>query len=97
MYYGKMWCVVKPSVGLPLFFGAIATTSLLIHGAVLSHTTWYPAFYQGNAKTTQVAAAAAAPAAAAPAAMINVAPTPAPAAAPAAASPSVVINVGPPK
>lgn len=79
MYYGKMWLVVKPSVGLPLFFGAIATASLLIHAAVLTHTTWYPAFYQGKVKSAVASAES-------PAAVVNVG-----GGAPAS---SVVVNVG---
>ena len=45
----EIWCVVKPSVGLPLFLGAVATTSLLVHYSILTHTTWYPAFLNGKA------------------------------------------------
>ena len=50
MNQGKMWTVVKPTVGIPLLLGSVAITSLLVHAAVLTHTTWYPAFYQGGAK-----------------------------------------------
>ncbi len=50
MIYGKMWLVVKPTVGIPLFFAGVAAASLLVHGAVLTHTTWYSAFLQGGAK-----------------------------------------------
>jgi len=48
MYNGRVWLVVKPTVGVPLFFAGIALTSLAIHTAVLTNTTWYPAFYQGG-------------------------------------------------
>ena len=48
MINGKMWLVVKPTVGVPLLIGAVALTSLAIHTAVLTNTTWYPAFYQGS-------------------------------------------------
>lgn len=58
MNQGRIWCVVKPTVGLPLFLGTVLTISLLIHYSVLTHTTWFPAFWNGNK------AAAAAPAAA---------------------------------
>jgi light-harvesting protein B-800-850 alpha chain len=76
---GKMWLMVKPSVGLPLFFISIALTSLIVHAAILTHTTWYPAYYQGSAgKVRTVAVAAPADAVAAP-----------------VGTPSVVINVGP--
>ncbi len=48
MNQGRIWCVVKPTVGLPLFLGTVLLISLLIHYAVLSHTTWFAAFWQGG-------------------------------------------------
>ena len=48
MNQGRLWTVVSPSVGLPLFLGSVAVTSLLVHYAILSHTTWFPAFFQGG-------------------------------------------------
>jgi light-harvesting protein B-800-850 alpha chain len=45
---------VKPSVGLPLFLGAVAVTSVVIHLALLTHTTWLPAYYNGKAKTAML-------------------------------------------
>ncbi len=50
MNQGRIWTVVKPTVGLPLFLGAVATTSLIVHYAILSHTTWFPAYWQGGSK-----------------------------------------------
>lgn len=50
MNNSRMWLVVNPTVGIPLLLGAVAVTSLIVHAAVLTHTTWYPAFYQGNTK-----------------------------------------------
>jgi len=44
----KIWLVVKPTIGLPLFLGAVAITALLVHAAVLTHSTWFPAFIQGG-------------------------------------------------
>lgn len=52
MIYGKIWCVVKPSVGIPLFLGAVAVSSFAVHYMLLTHTTWLPAFYNGKAATT---------------------------------------------
>lgn len=49
MNQGRIWCVVNPTVGLPLFIGGVAVTSLIVHYAILSHTTWYPAYWQGKA------------------------------------------------
>jgi light-harvesting protein B-800-850 alpha chain len=48
MNQGRIWCVVKPTVGLPLFLGSVALISLIVHYAILTHTTWFPAFLQGG-------------------------------------------------
>jgi light-harvesting protein B-800-850 alpha chain len=61
MNQGKIWLVVNPTVGLPLFLGTVLVISLLVHNAVLSHTTWMGAFWQGG-KSRAAAAAPAAPA-----------------------------------
>lgn len=50
MNQGKIWTVVPPAFGLPLFLGSVAITALLVHAAVLTHTTWYAAFLQGGVK-----------------------------------------------
>ena len=55
MNQGRIWTVVKPSVGLPLVIGGAAVTSLLLHYAILSHTTWYPAYWNGGAKKVATA------------------------------------------
>ena len=47
MNQGKIWCVVSPTVGLPLLLGSVAAISLLVHYCILTNTTWYPAFYGG--------------------------------------------------
>jgi light-harvesting protein B-800-850 alpha chain len=47
MNQGRIWCVVKPTVGLPLFLGGVAVISLLVHLSVLGNTTWFPAFFGG--------------------------------------------------
>ncbi len=47
MNNGKMWCVVKPTVGIPVFLGGVAVISFTIHFAVLNNTTWFPAFFGG--------------------------------------------------
>jgi len=48
MNQGRIWCVVSPTVGLPLFLGAVALISLIIHWAVLANTTWFAQFWQGG-------------------------------------------------
>ncbi|MFN3232280.1 MAG: light-harvesting protein [Alphaproteobacteria bacterium] len=48
MNQGRIWCVVNPTVGLPLFLGTVLLISLLIHYAVAEHSTWLPAFWAGG-------------------------------------------------
>jgi len=48
--------VVKPTVGLPLFLGGVAVISLVVHGSVMTNTTWMADFFQGN-KARQASAA----------------------------------------
>lgn len=63
MIYGKMWCVVKPSVGIPIFLGAVAVGSFAVHLALATNTTWVKDFLNGSsAKSAAVSAPAAAPA-----------------------------------
>jgi light-harvesting protein B-800-850 alpha chain len=64
MIYGKLWLVVKPSVGIPLFLGAVAVGSFSVHLALVNNTTWVKKFLNGNAAPV-VATAAVAPAEAA--------------------------------
>jgi len=59
MIYGKIWLVVKPSVGIPAFLGAVALTSLFVHYQLITHTTWLPKYYEGKPAATAPAAAAA--------------------------------------
>ncbi len=48
MNQGRIWCVVKPTVGLPLFLGSVAVTSLIVHYAILSHTKWFSEYWEGG-------------------------------------------------
>ena len=61
MIYGKMWTVVKPTVGVPIMLAAVAIGSFSVHLAILTHTTWVCGFLEGGAKTAAVATAPAAP------------------------------------
>ena len=65
MIYGKMWCVVKPSVGIPIFIAAVAVASFSVHLALTLNTTWVKNFLNGGQKVVAAAAAEASPAAAA--------------------------------
>jgi light-harvesting protein B-800-850 alpha chain len=49
MNQARIWLVVKPTVGLPLFLGTVLIISLLVHYAVLSNTSWMAAFWEGAA------------------------------------------------
>ena len=53
MNQGKIWRVVNPTVGVPLFLGAVALTSLFVHYQLLTRTAWLPAYYQGGAKAVK--------------------------------------------
>ncbi len=61
MNQAKIWLVVKPGVGIPLLLGTCAFVVLLVHLAILTHTTWISSYWQGGAKA-HTAAAAPAPA-----------------------------------
>jgi light-harvesting protein B-800-850 alpha chain len=61
MIYGKIWCVVKPSTGIPLFLSAVAVSSFAVHYALLTHTTWLPKYYEGGMKAAPAKTAAAPP------------------------------------
>ena len=50
MNNGRIWCVVSPSVGLPLLLGSVTTIAILVHAAVLSNTTWIKDYWQGHPK-----------------------------------------------
>ncbi len=49
MIYGKMWCVVKPSVGIPIIIGAVAVASFSVHLALTLNTSWVKKFLNGSA------------------------------------------------
>ncbi len=59
MNQGRIWCVVNPSVGLPLFLGSVAVIALLVHAEVLSHTTWFSGYWNGKAGAKAAAVVAA--------------------------------------
>ncbi|MFN9188046.1 MAG: light-harvesting protein [Betaproteobacteria bacterium] len=65
MIYGKLWLVVKPTVGIPLFLSAVAIGSFAVHVAQLPHTTWVKRVLNGKevaVATVDAPAPAAAPA-----------------------------------
>jgi len=48
MNNSKMWLVVNPTVGIPLFLGAVAVGSFAVHLAVLSKVTWFNDWLSGQ-------------------------------------------------
>ncbi|MEM8751520.1 MAG: light-harvesting protein [Pseudomonadota bacterium] len=48
MNNSKIWLVVKPTVGVPLFLSAVAIGSFAVHVAVLSNTSWVSDFLSGR-------------------------------------------------
>jgi light-harvesting protein B-800-850 alpha chain len=57
MNNAKMWLVVSPTVGVPLFLSAVAVGSVAVHVAVLSNTTWVSDFLSGKPLGTGAATA----------------------------------------
>jgi light-harvesting protein B-800-850 alpha chain len=66
MIYGKLWLVVKPTVGIPLFLGGVAIGSFLVHYMLLTNTTWLKKYYEGKPAATAMVDTPAATAAASP-------------------------------
>lgn len=50
MNQGRVWCVVNPSLGLPLLLGSVALTSLAVHTSVMTNTTWMSDYWMGSAR-----------------------------------------------
>ncbi|MFK7835472.1 MAG: light-harvesting protein [Sulfitobacter sp.] len=47
MNNAKMWLVVSPTVGVPIFLGAVAVGSFAVHLQVVKNTSWVADFLQG--------------------------------------------------
>ena len=47
MNQSRLWLVVPPSLGIPIFLGAVAVVSLTVHFAILNNTSWFPAVFGG--------------------------------------------------
>jgi len=48
MNNARMWTVVNPTVGLPLFFIGVAATSLIVHTSVMTNTNFMGEFWSGQ-------------------------------------------------
>jgi light-harvesting protein B-800-850 alpha chain len=53
MNQGRVWTVVKPTVGLPLLLGSVTIIAILVHYALISHTTWFPKYWNGKVATIE--------------------------------------------
>jgi light-harvesting protein B-800-850 alpha chain len=72
MNQGKIWRVVNPTVGVPIFLGSVVIASLVVHGGLMINTDWFGSYWNGGQK-----AAAAQPAAAVvPDTVVSQAPSP---------------------
>ena len=52
-----IWLYVRPSLGLPHFLGTVALVAILVHLALIGHTTWFKKYWEGGkakAAITQV-------------------------------------------
>ena len=58
MNNAKIWLVVPPSIGVPVFLGAVAVGSFATHVAVVSNTSWVDDFISGQELGTGDAQAA---------------------------------------
>lgn len=48
MNNAKLWLVVSPNIGIPIFLGAVAIGSFAVHLALVKNTTWIQSFHQGE-------------------------------------------------
>jgi len=48
MNNAKLWLVVHPTVGIPVFLGAVAVSSFAVHLALIKNTTWIESYHQGT-------------------------------------------------
>lgn len=48
MNNARMWTVVNPTVGLPLFFVGVAATSLIVHTSIMTNSDFMGKFFAGE-------------------------------------------------
>lgn len=48
MNNAKLWLVVSPNLGIPVFLGAVAIGSFAVHLAIVNNTTWIESFHEGK-------------------------------------------------
>jgi light-harvesting protein B-800-850 alpha chain len=45
MNNARIWTIVNPTVGVPIFFIGVMITALFIHYQVLTRTDWFSGFW----------------------------------------------------
>jgi len=48
MNQGRIWCVVNPTVGQPLFLGSVTHIALLVHYEVLTNVPYFAGYWAGG-------------------------------------------------
>jgi light-harvesting protein B-800-850 alpha chain len=48
MNNARIWTIVSPNVGVPVFFLVLVFTSLFIHFQVMANTPWFSEYYAGT-------------------------------------------------
>ncbi len=54
MNNARMWTVVNPTVGIPLFFVGVAATSLIVHTSVMTNSAFVAQFFSGQEMAANV-------------------------------------------
>lgn len=62
MNNAKLWLVVKPTVGIPLFLSAVAISSFAVHVGIVLNTDWIESYHQGKGINPAASAALEVPA-----------------------------------
>lgn len=62
MNNAKLWLVVKPTVGIPLFLSAVAISSFAVHVGIVMNTDWVESYHSGKGINPAATAALALPA-----------------------------------
>lgn len=47
MNNAKLWLVVSPNVGIPVFLGAVAVSSFAVHVGIVANTSWISDYHSG--------------------------------------------------
>ncbi|MEX5729873.1 light-harvesting protein B-800-850 alpha chain [Rhodovulum iodosum] len=55
MNNAKVWLVVSPTVGVPVFLAAVAISSFLVHVALVMNTDWMYEYHNGGAMVEEAA------------------------------------------